>query len=58
MKLSEMTKRELKEEYIAVWETVYKIGCYGTKDLRWLDAVEKEIHKRGMEIEAQCPEVV
>ena len=50
MKLSEMTNKQLEEEYISYDEIINKVGCYGTKDLMWLNAIEKEIQKRGGEI--------
>ncbi len=54
MKLSEMTNKELEEEYIAYDETVYKVGCYGTKDVMWLNAIEKEIERRGGEVHQEA----
>ena len=48
--LKQMTKKELKDEYVSVCETIDVIGCFGTRDLRWRDALEIEINKRGMEI--------
>jgi len=47
---SEMTKKELKKEYIAICEMIDIFECYGIRDLRWRDMLEKEIMKRGMEI--------
>jgi hypothetical protein len=50
MKISEMTNEQLAEEFVSYDEMVNKIGCYGTKDLMWLNAIEQEIGKRGGEI--------
>ena len=50
MKLSEMSNKELEDEFISYDEMVNKTGCYGTKDLMWLHAIEKEIERRGGEV--------
>jgi len=50
MKISDMSNKKLKEEYTAVDETINVVKCFGTKDLMWRDALEKEILKRGGEI--------
>lgn len=50
MKISEMSNKQLKEEYVSICETIDVIDCLGTNDLRWRDALEKEIAKRGMRI--------
>jgi hypothetical protein len=49
-KLKEMTNEELQQEFISYDETINKVGCYGTKDLMWLNAIEAEIDRRGGEI--------
>lgn len=50
MKISEMSNTELEEEFISYDEMINEVGCYGTKDLMWLHAIEKEIENRGGEI--------
>ena len=50
MKISEMSNKEIKESYIDVCESIDVIDCFGTSDLRWRDALEKEIFKRGMKV--------
>lgn len=50
MKISAMSNEELKKEYVGVCEMIDVIGCYGTSDLMWRDALEREIAKRGGEI--------
>jgi hypothetical protein len=45
-----MTNEQLAEEFVSYDEMINKIGCYGTKDLMWLNAIEQEIGKRGGEI--------
>ena len=50
MKISEMSKEQLKDEYESVCETIDVVGCYGTKDLMWRDALEGEIVNRGGDI--------
>ncbi len=48
MKISEMSKKQLKEEYISVCELIDITGCFGVNDLKWRAALEVEIEKRGM----------
>lgn len=50
MSLKEMSNEELQDEFIAYDETINKVGCYGTKDLMWLNAIEREIARRGGEV--------
>ena len=50
MKISEMNDKQLKEEYIAICETIDVLDCFGINDLLWRNALEKEIAKRGMKI--------
>lgn len=47
--LKDMTLSELKREFRAMYETVYIIDCYGTRDVRWLEALEEELRVRGYE---------
>ena len=49
MKLSEMTNEQLEDEYHQYHEMVDNC-CYGTKDLMWLHAIEKELDRRGAEV--------
>lgn len=56
MKFSEMTNEQLAEEYVAYYQSIYQIECYGTKDLMILNGIEQEIAKRGGEI-VQVPKV-
>jgi hypothetical protein len=48
--IKDMTDAELKKEYESMHQTINVIGCYGTKDLLWYYALEKEIGKRGGDI--------
>ena len=50
MKIKDMTKKQLKEEYISICELIDIVGCFGTSDLRYRDDLEHEIHRRGMTI--------
>jgi hypothetical protein len=57
MKLKEMTDEQLKNEYISYWETINVVECYGTRDLMWIDSVERELRRRGFEIYQGLPEI-
>ena len=48
MKISEMSKKQLKEEYISVCELIDITGYLGVNDLKRRAALEVEIEKRGM----------
>ncbi len=53
MKLSEKTTKELIEEYSALEDMIYNIGCYGTRDMRLLSNIGNELVKRGYEPEEE-----
>ena len=46
MRLSKMNIKQLEDE-INAYEDVFQNGCYGTKDLRWLDSLYNEASNRG-----------
>ena len=48
-KLKDMTKKELKDEYISICQMIDN-SSFGVRDLLWRNTLEKEIEKRGMEI--------
>jgi hypothetical protein len=45
--------KKLKDEAISYYESIHVIGCYGSKDLRNLDAILIELSRRGIEIKNQ-----
>ena len=49
--LTQLPTAELKKRARSVWEAIYITGCYGTNDLRELDALEAELYKRGYVLE-------
>ena len=48
---ADWTTKKLKDEYKGYHETIYKIGCYGSSDLRMFDAIANELAERGISIE-------
>jgi len=47
----QMTKKELKNLYKEYYDICYGFNaCYGTSDIRNLDSIEKELDKRGINI--------
>jgi len=42
MKISEMTDQQLQNEYVAYYEMIYRVECYGTRDLIWFYAIEEK----------------
>lgn len=51
MKNKKMTTKELKSEYKALYQLIYQIGCYGTRDIMLLQDISIELEQRGVEIE-------
>ena len=47
MKFKDMTVKQLKEEAKGYHETIYKVGCYGAKDLMNYDGIIYELERRG-----------
>ena len=52
-----MSNKELRDEFVSIDQLINSVGCYGISDLMWLNAIEKEIEKRGGEIET-CSDVI
>ena len=48
--IKKMSKKKLIEEYKAYHQMINETGCYGTRDLLYYYALEKEIDERGFEI--------
>jgi len=46
----DLTDEELKEKYLALYQSVRVIGCYSTRDLIELDLLEEELLRRGYRI--------
>jgi hypothetical protein len=49
-KFADWTTQKLKDEARGYHQTIYEIGCYGTKDLMNYDGVVAELENRGYEI--------
>ena len=43
------TTKKLKDEAKSLDQMIYEVECYGTNDLRQLNAILTELHKRGIE---------
>ena len=48
--IEKMTKKELISEYRIMYGLINDISCYGLRDIRYFEALEEEIDKRGYEI--------
>tara|TARA_R100000501_G_C2618328_1_gene111825 strand:+ start:1466 stop:1855 length:390 start_codon:yes stop_codon:yes gene_type:complete len=46
-----MTDENLIEEHEAVDQAIEQIGCFGTNDLHWRNALEDELYDRGYQRE-------
>ena len=44
------TTKKLKEEAIGYDELIYKVECYGTRDIMALNGICAELKKRGIEV--------
>jgi len=49
--IGKMTNKQLANEYEAMIEQIENIGCFGVKDVIYAEQIEKEINKRGFEIQ-------
>lgn len=49
-KFSDWSVKKLKSEALAYHQSIYEIGCYGTKDMLNYDSILVELDKRGYEI--------
>ncbi len=45
-----LTINELKAEHKNYYASVYIDDCFGTKDLIWLQLIERELDRRGYEV--------
>ena len=50
MEIKKMSNKKLIEEFEAMHQTIYDVGCYGTNDLRYYYGLETEIVNRGLVI--------
>jgi hypothetical protein len=50
MNLSEMSNKQLEKEFISASELINDIGCFGVKDVIYLEQLQREIARRGGEI--------
>jgi hypothetical protein len=56
--LGEMSDEELKSRYISLWESVFVVECFGSKDLIELEAIAQELERRGYEVtESRKPRI-
>ena len=54
--ITKMTDKEVKSEYKMYYDMIHNehrgySSCYSARDMRWLDALEVELLKRGYELE-------
>jgi len=45
-----MSDEELKNRYISLWESVFVVECFSSRDLMELEAIAQELEKRGYEV--------
>ena len=48
--LEKMSDEELKNRYISLWESVFVVKCFSSRDLIELEAIAQELEKRGYEV--------
>ena len=46
-RFADWTIKKLKDEAVAYNQSIYEIGCYGTKDLMAYNGIVAELHNRG-----------
>ena len=52
MNLKKITRKKLESEYNATKQQIDEIGCYSTRDIKYLDILENEINRRGYIVNA------
>jgi len=58
MSLSEMSDEELKNRYISLWESIFVVECYGSRDLIDMEAIAQELERRGYQVtESRKPRI-
>ena len=50
MTYNEMTDEQLIDDYKSLYQTIYEVECYGTRDIVELDNVASELMSRGYSI--------
>jgi len=48
--LKKQTDEQLKKHYMSLWESIFVIECFGSKDLIELELTAQELERRGYEI--------
>jgi len=57
-KLSEMSDKELIERFESLYQAIYIVECFGSRDVQELMEVEAELRKRGYTFQEQIPKIV
>ena len=45
-----MTTKELKAEYLSLYQSICEVECYGRSDLLRMSKIVEELNNRGIEI--------
>ena len=53
-----MSDEELIERFESLYQTIYIVECFGSKDVQELIEVEAELRKRGYTFQEQIPKIV
>lgn len=57
-KLKDMTVKQLKSDYLKLYNQIEIVDCFGTKDIIRYQAIAQELEKRGYEIQEGQPTFV
>jgi len=56
--LKEMSDEELKERYLSLYECIFIVECFGSRDCLEFYAIENELVDRGFTFQEQLPKIV
>jgi len=57
-KISEMSDEELIRRFESLYQAIYVVECFGSRDVIELVEVEEELARRGYKIQEEIPKVV
>lgn len=55
--LRKLSDKELKEHFISLWESIYLVECFSSRDLIELELTARELERRGYEITEGTPRI-
>jgi len=48
--LKSLSDEELKRRYVSLWESIFVVECFGSRDVIELEMLAQELERRGYEV--------